>query len=178
MPQPSISEIRLKITYLKFHSNFPGVNQLSYGIPEMYQPACNIIVVSDALAPNRHQVTSNHPADSSLTADYSSHGPWIMLPKYISVTLINPETSGNAWVCTQYSGCWCLGAKAPGHQHPQCRLNNYCTGLASYRNITVKAKNIRKETYILKNIIRRLMVKQWWKVWPFIGSFVIIFLKG
>ena len=39
MPQPSITKIRLKITYLKFHSNFPGVNELrnrwhhSYGMP-------------------------------------------------------------------------------------------------------------------------------------------------
>ena len=28
MPQPSITKIRLKITYLKFHSNFPGSNEL------------------------------------------------------------------------------------------------------------------------------------------------------
>ena len=29
MPQPSITEICLKIMYLKFHSNFPGVNELT-----------------------------------------------------------------------------------------------------------------------------------------------------
>ena len=28
MPQPSITKIRLKITYLKFHSIFPGANEL------------------------------------------------------------------------------------------------------------------------------------------------------
>ena len=28
MPQPSVTKIRLKITYLKFHSNFPGANEL------------------------------------------------------------------------------------------------------------------------------------------------------
>ena len=28
MPQPSVTEICLKITYLKFYSNFPGVNKL------------------------------------------------------------------------------------------------------------------------------------------------------
>ena len=28
MPQPSITKIHLKITYLKFHSNFPGANEL------------------------------------------------------------------------------------------------------------------------------------------------------
>ena len=29
MPPPSITKIRLKITYLKFHSNFPGTNELT-----------------------------------------------------------------------------------------------------------------------------------------------------
>ena len=28
MPQPSVTKISLKITYLKFHSNFPGANEL------------------------------------------------------------------------------------------------------------------------------------------------------
>ena len=32
MPQPSITEICLKITYLKFYSNFPGANELIYGV--------------------------------------------------------------------------------------------------------------------------------------------------
>ena len=31
MPQPSITESRLKITYLKFHSDFPGANELIIG---------------------------------------------------------------------------------------------------------------------------------------------------
>ena len=30
MPQPSVTKIRFKITYLKFHSNFPGVNELNW----------------------------------------------------------------------------------------------------------------------------------------------------
>ena len=29
MLQPSITKIRLKITYLKFHSNLPGANELN-----------------------------------------------------------------------------------------------------------------------------------------------------
>ena len=29
MPQASLTEIHLKMTYLKFNSNFPGVNELS-----------------------------------------------------------------------------------------------------------------------------------------------------
>ena len=28
MPQPSITELYLKITYIKFHSNLPGINEL------------------------------------------------------------------------------------------------------------------------------------------------------
>ena len=28
IPQPSITKIHLKITYLNFHSNFPGANEL------------------------------------------------------------------------------------------------------------------------------------------------------
>ena len=42
MPQPSITKICLKITYLKFHSNFPGTNELThypqampYGVTEL-----------------------------------------------------------------------------------------------------------------------------------------------
>ena len=31
IPQPSITKIHLKITYSKFHSNFPGANELSNG---------------------------------------------------------------------------------------------------------------------------------------------------
>ena len=34
MPQPSITKICLKITCLKFHSNFPGANELKSDIPE------------------------------------------------------------------------------------------------------------------------------------------------
>ena len=30
VPQPSITKIRLKLAYLKLHSNFPGVNELMY----------------------------------------------------------------------------------------------------------------------------------------------------
>ena len=29
MPQPAITKIRLKMTYLKFNQNFPGVNELT-----------------------------------------------------------------------------------------------------------------------------------------------------
>ena len=63
---------------------------------------------------------------------------------------VNPLTAGNTWVCTQHCGYWCPGAKAPGHQYPQCWLNINCFGEVSYRNITVKGNYIRKWNYIWK----------------------------
>ena len=38
MPQPSITKICLKITCLKFHSNFPGVNALTRGLKAYARP--------------------------------------------------------------------------------------------------------------------------------------------
>ena len=43
MPQPSITKICLKITYLKFHSNFPGANELT-GSGELF-----IVIITDIL---------------------------------------------------------------------------------------------------------------------------------
>ena len=38
MPQPSITKICLKIIYLKFHSNFPGANELrTKNMPGLYK---------------------------------------------------------------------------------------------------------------------------------------------
>ena len=74
-------------------------------------------------------------------------------------TNLNPETSGNAWVHSQYGGCWCPGAKAPGHQYPQCWLNIHCIGPVSYKHITLMLDNIRKKSYILKKWPSRLRVK-------------------
>ena len=45
MPQPTITKIRLKITYLKFHSNFPGANELKSRCPWLsiiYRQVSNI----------------------------------------------------------------------------------------------------------------------------------------
>ena len=55
---------------------------------------------------------------------------------------VNPWTPGNAWVRSQHCGYWCPGAKAPGHQYPQCWLNIHCIGPVSY--ITLIMDNIRK----------------------------------
>ena len=45
-----------------------------------------------------------------------------------SKPLVNPWTVGNIWVHTEHCSYWCPGAKAPGHQQPQCWLNNHCIG--------------------------------------------------
>ena len=51
---------------------------------------------------------------------------------------------------SQHCGYWCPGAKAPGHQYPQCWLNIHCIGPVSYKNIAHKLNSIRKWNYILK----------------------------
>ena len=48
----------------------------------------------------------------------------------------NPYTTGNAWVHNQHCGYCFPGAKAPGHQYPQCWLTVYCIESVSYKNAT------------------------------------------
>ena len=47
---------------------------------------------------------------------------------YNRVSIFNQETAGNARTHNQHSGCWWPGAKAPGHQYPQCCLSICCIG--------------------------------------------------
>ena len=61
------------------------------------------------------------------------------------LTLKHREMHG----CVVSTGYWCPGAKAPGNQYPQCRLNIHCIGPVSYKNIAHKVNSIRK-----------------WKNWP------------
>ena len=63
----------------------------------------------------------------------------------------NPLLSaGDVWVCTQHCSYRCPGAKAPGHQYPQCWLSIHCIRLVLYRNITLIRNNIRNKNHILK----------------------------
>ena len=71
----------------------------------------------------------------------------------------NPLTAANVWVHTQHRSYWCPGAEAQDHQYPQCRLNVQCIGPFSYWNVIFIRNNIRKWTYILKEITRFLRVK-------------------
>ena len=51
---------------------------------------------------------------------------------------------------SQHCGYWCPGAKAAGHQYPQCWLNINFIGPVSYKNIAHKVNSIRKLNHILK----------------------------
>ena len=62
----------------------------------------------------------------------------------------NPLTLENAWVRSQHCGYWCPGAKAPGHQYPQCWLNIHFIAPVSCKNIAHKVNSIRKWNHILK----------------------------
>ena len=46
MPQPPITEIRLKITYLKVHSDFPGANELKNSTSQQSCYFCGVATVS------------------------------------------------------------------------------------------------------------------------------------
>ena len=56
MPQPSITKIRLKITYLKYHSNFPGANELTHKQLETHECICimHSTVATDVVGLNMH----------------------------------------------------------------------------------------------------------------------------
>ena len=86
-----------------------------------------------------------------LTKCYRSH--------FLASLHINPWTPGNAWMRSQHCGYWCPGAKAPGHQYPQCWLNIPCIGPVSYKNIAHKVNSIRKWNHILKKWPSHLRVK-------------------
>ena len=55
---------------------------------------------------------------------------------------INPWTDGNAWVHTHHCSYWCPGAKAPGHQYPQCWLK-----YSFYRTRSVQIYFFRREQW-------------------------------
>ena len=52
IPQPSVTEISLKITYLKFCSNLPGANELKYNWDDIPTPPCShgCFVITGTLA--------------------------------------------------------------------------------------------------------------------------------
>ena len=71
--------------------------------------------------------------------------------------ILSYQTAGKAWVPTQHCDYWCPGAKAPGHQYPQCWLNRRRIGLISWRNVLFIVKNSKKRNDHLK--------KKWVSCW-------------
>ena len=64
-------------------------------------------------------------------------------------------TIGSTLVCTQHCSYWYPGAKAPGHQYPQCWLNILRfdpIGPVSYKNITVNRTKLENTITCRKNI--------------------------
>ena len=53
---------------------------------------------------------------------------------------------------SQHYGYWCHGAKASGHQYPQCWLNIHCIGPILYKDIAHTVNSIRKWNHILKKM--------------------------
>ena len=81
----------------------------------------------------------------------------VRLSYWSSVKWVNHETAGEAWVPTQHCGYWCPGAKAPGHQYPQCWLNRCWIGLISCRNVLFIVKSSKKRNDHLKKKMIQLL---------------------
>ena len=64
-------------------------------------------------------------------------------------SMINSLSAGNTWMCIQHCGYWCPGAKAPGHQQPQCALIIYCTRPVSHKRNTFTVNIITNLNYIM-----------------------------
>ena len=64
---------------------------------------------------------------------------------------------------SQHCGYWCPGAKAPGHQYPQCWLNIHCIGPVSYKSMAHKVNSIRKWYHILKKIYLSPVLSWEWR---------------
>ena len=71
MPQPSITKICLKITCLKFHSNFPGANELKWGL---------VIVTKNNPLTLYHVIYSFVPWEMSVISDayFASYSNYIL----------------------------------------------------------------------------------------------------
>ena len=60
---------------------------------------------------------------------------------YLQNYSFNLYTTGNAWVHTQHCNYWCPGAKAPGHQYPQCWLTiDYIGTVSHWKGIILENK--------------------------------------
>ena len=70
---------------------------------------------------------------------------------------------------SQHRGYWCPGAKAPGHQYPQCWLNIHCIGPVSYKKYhTYGEQHYEIKLHFKKKWPSRLRVN--WITW--ISNFI------
>ena len=60
---------------------------------------------------------------------------------------------------THHCNYWSPGAKAPGHQYPQCLINIHCIVVVSYRNSIFVGNNIKDAINFCKQIPSCLRVK-------------------
>ena len=74
----------------------------------------------------------------------------------------------NQMVCTQFSSYWFPGAKAPGHQYPQCWISSHCLRPVSNRNIAVMMRNRKKNEFTFKKLIQ--LLKSWRVIKKIISS--------
>ena len=129
MPQPSIIKICLKITYLKFHSNFPGANELM-----VTSMTCPIVSICPCLLVLMLLFISGFPPTLplfplyfySLTLHLQNflnakiwicscivhHSPMLNIQRFFGW----PKDPDFIWsVSWQMMAWWC---KEPGHQEP------------------------------------------------------------
>ena len=91
IPQPSITEIICKIKHLKFHSNFPGANELI--VCRRYYPLCNYSLPKPILT----KIYDNIWCQS-----------WCWGRKG---KVLPHRKQGLIYPKGQYHGCWCPGDK-------------------------------------------------------------------
>ena len=79
MPQPVITKIRLKITYLKFHSHFPGANELIQVI------ACRLICLRNVTITNT-DILWNRPFGKKNTVKFEFERKFSFKNMYLKIS--------------------------------------------------------------------------------------------
>ena len=120
--QNAFSWMQICILWFKFHQSLflwvsissDGVEHFINSLNCFKQEMILCIILVPVLTQESLQLIIQHLAKMF----YSSYIIW--RAGRHSLGDINPWIPENAWVHTHHSGYWCPGAKAPGHQYPQC----------------------------------------------------------
>ena len=79
-------------------------------------------------------------------------GSSFMMPNGVTQPeCVNPWIAGNLLEHTQHCGYWWPGAKAPGHQYPQCWPNIHCIGPVSDKKYNILGECFQKFELNFKN---------------------------